>query len=425
MTGLLVSCGQVSPAAAYGDFAGCILCLRHRATRPSIILYSLERRTLMHLIRNLQRKSRQTHSSRPAKARSLWNYLGRHRLGYEPLEDRRLLSVTPLTMQQESELTQGLQQLAQWSTQLNSYGALGQQLPLFGESVSQVANLANAVEGFYSQLSTTLPGNATHQQVLTALSSISTTVDNLQISVSSVTDVSTASELAFSVDLHGQETLATSINLNSLINSSQISFPNSPTANLEGNVDFTFTFGLNLPSSTPATDAFFIQPGNLTAAVSAQLNNVNVAAQVGVLGVQVQNGSFSLNAGLSATFPASSQNGGDQLTLSTLQNDVSANSVQLTPTNDSLMANLPVTATLGGWTASGNPTIAVTSSSVFASTPPTVSFNGFGQLFNFDRLTPTDVVTVLQGLASGLQTVNSGPTILATTSTGEWTTYRK
>lgn len=73
---------------------------------------------------------------------------------FEQLEQRRLLSISPVDYaamplttfdQNNSALVGGLSAVANWSKQLDSYGAVGATVPLLGESLGHAANFADAL----------------------------------------------------------------------------------------------------------------------------------------------------------------------------------------------------------------------------------------------------------------------------------------
>jgi hypothetical protein len=277
----------------------------------------------------------------------------------ERLEDRRMLSGSPLTANEEQSLLSGLNSVAQWSTQLTSDGLMGQQLPLVNESVGQVVNVASALAGVYSQLTTPgsaafLPTNATSTAAVANSLQHLANIGNLQLTVNSAADNSSSSQqlLSFDLNITVKDTVAATADFNSLVNSSQVNFTNAANVNVQGELDLDINFGLSLQPGLTTDDAFFIQFNNLDAgATITQNNNLNLAAQVGLLGAQVQNGSFNLDAGLSGTFanpnPISASN---QFTVTQLQTDIASNVVTFAPTTSNssdLSVNLPVAASLG------------------------------------------------------------------------------
>jgi hypothetical protein len=101
------------------------------------------------------------------------------------------------------------------------------------------------------------------------------------------------------------------------------------------------------------------------------------------------------------------------ITLTELTNTSLPALVNLNPTAASLSGTLPVTATLGSYTASGTPTITISSTNVFGGAAPTVVVNAdFNELLNFNRLLPADfnglfaqMANALQGIAGSLNPV--------------------
>jgi hypothetical protein len=183
-----------------------------------------------------------------------------------------------------------------------------------------------------------------------------------------------------------------------LINSSLFTVSNPIVVNVDGTLDFQFTFGLKLQSGSAVDNSSFLHVEKFSANATAKLAKPGVDGQAGILGVQLPNAALNLNATLTAT-----PSGGGDLSLSQLQAGDFASVLNLQPTADSFQVDLPMSATLGDWTASGTPDVTIQSQNIFSSAPTVTFNNDFNQLLIFARLNPSNLVSILNGLATGLQ----------------------
>jgi Ca2+-binding RTX toxin-like protein len=323
-------------------------------------------------------------------------------------------TTTPMNSTQTSSLLDGLQGLATWASGLDQYGLLGQNLPLVDQSIGSALNISNVLQvGLVNPLQP-LQNQANNGSVVTSdnivndLKGLSSSTTGLTISVlsSQVTgglqSTAQGQEIEFSFDFDATRTTSAGFDLGANEAQYGLNVTDPPTVTLSTSLEFAFTFGINLSNS----NAFFFQVDNLSVSASAQLENPNFSAQVGFLGVQVQNASISLDAGLSVTINDPSQIATNDVSLTALQNDSLSDLVSVVATSHSLNVTLPVQATLGTWTASGSPTVTITSSNVFDGTAPAIAFNSDANvLLDFNRLTTSDFSNLFSQLGTALQDI--------------------
>ena len=322
-----------------------------------------------------------------------------------------LSMTTAFSPAKQIALIGGLEGLSQWTAQLATYAQLGQQLPLVADTLGDMANVSTALQGLHDRLNTLVqndqqsnPGGIpdSPNQIVADLQSLSTTVGAMAVSVSSASgsEASDGAPVYFTFDLHGQQTLSKSINLGSLVTSSQENVTGTASLSLQSSVDFTFTIGIDeSPNLTPA-QMFLFQPGTFTVQATGSAVIDNVAAQVGFLSGSISGGSLSVAANLQVLMPNAVQ-----LRLSDLQAYPVGGLVQVQDSNSSISANLPFSATLAaaGQTSQTvvSGTIAVPQFDPFTGTP-TVDLSSARKPV-FERLRPGPFRVALDPAVMGQQ----------------------
>lgn len=354
--------------------------------------------------------ARSTRTRRAARRPAAGRF--RRPLRVEVLEDRTLLDGNAPLGAAKAPLLAGLQGLSDWSRSLNSFGKLGQQLAVIDQSIGQALDIASIVQHQLTDKvqAASLTYTDDVVNVLRALGngtggSLTLTVDPTRTSGGLVTTTG-GSELDFNLAFTATRTATTCLDLGSQAGKLGWGAGLDATFTLKTTLTFGFTFGYNLaPGLTPA-DAFFIRVNNLTAAASVQAaNNLNFHAQLGLLGVQVQNGSLNLSAGVSVSFVAPDQNPQGTITLNQLRNTDLSALLTVTPTGSAtLSATLPLLARLGSYTFGGTPTITVSSGDLFGGAAPTVTASAdVSEMLNFTHLSATDLRGMLTELGGALQ----------------------
>jgi len=333
----------------------------------------------------------------------------------EGLENRiapALVNYTLSDSQQEA-LVGGLQGIAQLGTNLDQYAQLGQMMSVVDQSLGSALNIGDILQNHLSiPLANVLPGGTATQNtdnVVTALTQLNYSANGLTVAVSGVSggENVSANEIQFNLVLDATRTTATNLDLGTGAAQYGLSVNSSASVQLTTRLAFGFTFGLDLTPGLPPSDQFFLSVQDLTASASAQLANANFGAEVGFLGVGVQNASINLNADVTASFTNPNPNAAN-LTLTALQDNSVGAIVTLATPNASVTATLPVQASLGAWITSGSPTVTISSSNVFGGAAPALTINSdFSQLLPFDRLTAADFSAVFGELGSGLTGVGS------------------
>ncbi|MHC4715416.1 MAG: LEPR-XLL domain-containing protein, partial [Planctomycetota bacterium] len=172
---------------------------------------------------------------------------------------------------------------------------------------------------------------------------------------------------------------------------------------LTAEFSFDLTVGVDLTQGTTAADAAYVQVTNLSLTASADAD-MNFDARVGFVGASVVDGTIDLQVSIPGAVY-----GGKRLYLSDLQSTPAGALVTLTPAG-TVDAELPISATIGGWStpAEPKPTVTISDGDVFDGTPPDVTFDLPADLLAFKEVTPTDVVGLLDQLTDWLANFQAG-----------------
>jgi hypothetical protein len=338
----------------------------------------------------------------------LWQKPTYHRLYLEPLEDRTLLS--GISAMQATAIDNGLSALAGLGTQLNSFEQFSQQIKILNNAaLSQVLDIGQTFTNDLSNAASSYlaaNANAAATALATALSATpGVTVTGSQdmtgnLTFTVVLDVK-QSDNGITLNLGDQ---ASALGVRGTGSSTDVAL----TVNLSVELTANFSFTVSADSAMPADDFELtfnaMNPLALTGTVSA--TNVSANLDIGFLSAQVSGGTVNLTAGVAATIT-----GTQPFSVSALGNSPGS-LLSVTPTT-SLMASLPVSATVGSFSPSG--TLTVTDNDLFGSTVPSVSFDSnFGTNFvNFTNLNADQVLANLNNLA-GFLSKFSGSSILST-----------
>ena len=317
---------------------------------------------------------------------------------------------TPMSGAQTTALVSGLEALASWASGLDQYGLLGQSLPVVDQSIGSALDISNVLQvGLVGPLEGDAGNAVTSDAIVSTLKNLgnSGSGSNLTLGASQVTggleSTAQGQVIEFSLDFQATQISSTGFDVGSNATPYGLQIEGSPTVTLTTKLNLDFTFGIN----ASASNGFFFNVGSLTASASAQMKNPSFAAQLGFLGIQVQNATIDLDADLSATISDPSQIATNDVTASALENDSVSDLVTVVATSQSLSAMLPIQATLGTWTAAGSPTVTISSDNVFDGTAPAIAFNSDAStVLEFDRLTSTDFTGILSQLGTALTNVS-------------------
>ncbi len=158
-----------------------------------------------------------------------------------------------------------------------------------------------------------------------------------------------------------------------------------------------FSFGIR------ASDLVsFVRITQFDVSGSANTSTLTFGALLGVIGVQVSNGSLAFSASAAGTLTDSDNHiyFTEINSLSGLFGNFAWTTAPIAP----LTLTLPITTTFGSYSAPPGAQIVVADPNLLANPPPTVTATGLSNLVDFSNITPTQVVDLLKRLGDWFNT---------------------
>jgi hypothetical protein len=325
----------------------------------------------------------------------------RKRALFEPLESRLLLSAD-LNPANEALLSNGLQQLKDWSQGLGAVGELAHKLPGVNTDLGTALDLPALLQSkIVSPIQSYLAQGGTQNTdgIVAALSGI--------IGVEDVTAFTSGDEIRFDLVLDDTKLLSDlPFVVSATSNGIGLTADANGTLDFQIDLDLDFSFGLDLSDGLAPEERFFIEVDDFKIGGSTAGQNLNFGLAVGFLGAQVQNGTFNLNAVIDVDILNPDADAKGHITLSELLGTTIGGLVDPNVTASTIAGNLPVSVqALGGYTA-GNAAVAISGNPLAT---PTVAVTGAGaeDILNFGRVQPEGVLQVLNQVAAWLNGLRS------------------
>ena len=264
---------------------------------------------------------------------------------------------------QRSEMSDGLQALADWGAAIATFGDLDLQLPVLGQSLGDLMNLSVQLQALQAETAKQFDADATQdendtQQLATALNGL----DGIE-----VTDLSSAGRIVMQAVMTGESAISSNLMLDAaalgadaaLADLGFVDDPLNPlTGELYSRYTFDFLFGLD-------DDEFFLEAPNLLITANLQVSNLNIEINAATLGssLEIENGELALAA--SATIGLKSANatlGADDLATSAIADNFE---IETRATFD---ATLPINGTFVDFPVDqlGTPSLSIMSENLFA-----------------------------------------------------------
>ncbi|MEY3231156.1 MAG: Bifunctional hemolysin/adenylate cyclase precursor, partial [Planctomycetota bacterium] len=338
--------------------------------------------------------------------------------GYSPRTDGPGIN-TPLGTSQIATIEQGLQALRDTFADLAALGDWAASLPLItaNDAARTPMTLGRALDLatlFDAQLIT---------PVRTYLSQASPTSDGLVSALDTLSQTFGAvtgglynggTELRFNLDFRSSRTLANlPINLGTEAGPLGLRVDANGQVTMQASVAYSFSFGIDLAAGLGDAEAFFIRSGSLAAAASIAGTNLNFTANVGVLDVSILNGSLAMNAGVSVALTNPDADALGRITLTELQGLSPASLFTVTRTTATATGTLPISATIGGYSFPGAPSITLTANPFSGAAPTLTTNSAFAEMANFKNLSPVQLLSMVDHIGTMLDNL-AGTSVMST-----------
>jgi len=237
--------------------------------------------------------------SRATRRRSSRQPPTRRRMRIEPLEPRIVLSTTnsAISQSQKDVILDGLDGLVQWADDLETHDLAAALMPVAGQALGTSLDLSEALDtGLVQPIIDYFDNDPTPttDELVTTLGGLSGTFGNLVVDVDG-NDVTGGkdtfaggSELVFDLVFGANRTVASNLGLGPEGNARGIIFDGATTVQLDIDLNFDISFGMDLDSGLAPADAFFLRVNDMGATATA-----NAA---GLVSVDINAGFFDASA---------------------------------------------------------------------------------------------------------------------------------
>ncbi len=319
-------------------------------------------------------------------------------------------------------LVNGLTAFADWLEQgLPTINELSRPLPLVGRSLLDSLPLSDII-----QSGLTIP----LQQFLNALpaaefttTAVEAFLAGLQITLADPTlgDVTVSvapgsvtgglyqnadgREVRFNLTLQAtRHSEKVSIDLGANADAMGLRLPSAVPVGVVSTFSMDFSFGFQLDSAS----TFFVRTGNITFETSVAEATLSFPMDVGFIGTEVFGGRIDLDAAVVLDLNPSDHNVRGTITREEFEGTSIESLASPRIIADRLDVSLPVQAKLGDFATTPSESVALLhASDLFSGAAPGVSFQGFDELIQFTRVSPTEVLGMLQKVRDWLGTLET------------------
>lgn len=363
------------------------------------------------MVRRSRQRITKTASQRRLLKEQLQRPGGSRKLSMQSLEDRRLLAVVPITADETANLRDAVSTIDGFAARLQDFSDFATDLPMLEAGIGQLANLEQAFgETIVSPVQQYL--NSAGPNVAGLIDAVTSVIDRSDHITGSITKSPT--DLAFTVDVSYVHNVDVQYDLADTISADLIVIDGALDAQLEFTLDFNITFGIEGASSPRAGTAFIeFDDANvenqITAAVtfdSLGPDPISIGANVGFLGVKLQNPAATLN--LNASFDTVQPR--VNLAVLTKEDLVGVVSIDTPSTGNSFDLTLDIQADIAGL-AAGSSNLSVGDTDLFDTTPPTFDVNAF-ELAEFRTVSAGGFFGAVQQIQNTLGGINAFDTAI-------------
>jgi len=327
----------------------------------------------------------------------------------------------------------GLDLTKLWAEKLETTGSMAEPIPVLGRSMGSVLNFGGIVEALTQPIIDALANpavtklsewvqeirNFITQQQNGAVVRFLTEAHRIVGGLVSLSDPDLAkalglpaaqtnpayAEILLQIPLHARQTARLPIDLGADAAAYGITAGLGLQVEVTAEVKIDLTIGFDLGSGVAANKRFFIRIGNFQATASVRAENLNAEINVGILGAAVVNGNVRLAASLTGQLANPDGDARRNISLFELEQYPQNNFLTFQP-RGTFRALLPLRATLGSVVIPGNPTVTLTSDSLFDGRVPRTSLNSdFQRLFDFTALNAGDVIGMIDQFCDWLGTL--------------------
>ena len=345
--------------------------------------------------------------------------LARH---VESLEQRVLLSHV-FTASEASAITTGLNSVADWAGNLPQYGTLPTILPGVTTSMGMAADLKDALhDQLYVPVSNYLAtASPTDTGLGTLLGTLSATAGNLTFTVSSTSggEVSGANgnSYQFHLSMSAQRVLGNMpIDLGYQWHGLNINPDSSGVVTLNAGATVGLTFGLGEGNYTAAPNAFYVKFDALAFNADINSTGLNFAADVGILGVSIVNGSVVTHAAQAFSVTDPDHDAAGAITLPELQGTALTTLAPSISKTGTAHISLPVQYNFDAMPQPGgsNPKITLDSNDISNFYQTQMSYSAdFFPLLPFGGMTAADLLPAIQQITTSLTNISPLSTVIA------------
>lgn len=257
---------------------------------------------------------------------------------------------------------------------LNNAAFMQQNVPIVNKPLDQLLNVSSLVDSAINPLTTYLNGlvgTLSVQQLLDKLHEYALVAEGM-----SYFGFVAPGQVFFTIPITKALTSSETINLGTGANALGLGLDVNANYDARAVLSLDLSIGVDLSSTLPASDRFFIRQGEVRADISVDVKNLAISGHFGnspPIVFNVVEGEIDLAGSIISKMVDPSPNDG-KITLTELNAGTFGSLFDVTA-EGTLEAQFPLTAQLGGFSTAlfGIPTLEVTSSNLFGGTAPAVS----------------------------------------------------
>ncbi|MCA9138472.1 MAG: LEPR-XLL domain-containing protein, partial [Planctomycetales bacterium] len=314
---------------------------------------------------------------------------------FEELEQRYLLAATPITQDESSALQGTVSAIGSLGNRLENFAAFNQSLPLMSGSIGTQVDIGGAfADIIVNPVTSVLAGsNSTEEEITRRVNSV---IGNLANASGSITPTINASLISYTVDAQYKRTFDVDIDLSKYLPQGSLSITQPLAAELELTFDFNVTFGIDRTAPSASDGAFVsfndsITENRVTASLNFDPNFVPLTANLGILGITLDNPSASVD--LVVGFDTISTKASPTQLLTSNLSSIMQVTTPGAPQND-FQLQLDIGTDVPGIDP-GGANLTISDDYLFDTVGPKSSVD-FGDLNGFRALTPTGLLSVLR-----------------------------